>query len=273
MNTAKFQELLARANSVLVVLPKDPTFDNIAAGLSLHLSLSSLGKKTNIFCSTPMLVEFNRLVGVDQVSNEIGNKNLILTLRDYPANDIERVSYNIENGEMQLTIIPKPGVTPPNTDQIIYAYGGLATDMVVLLGVHSDDQLGPVELQEEINKNPNSVLILQEYAPQIMPRRRGIVELIDAQASSLCEMIGVLLTETSLPLDQDIASNLLSGITTATQNYTVPRVRPETFELSAKLLRASGQVNISNTTQVLSQDKKAPQEWLEPKVFKGNTMP
>lgn len=277
MNISKFQEALAGVNNILVVFPKDPDFDAVSAGLSLSLSLSALGKKTGVLCISPMLVEFNRLVGVEKVTDKIGSKNITISLRDYPASDIERVSYNIENGEMQLTIIPKPDVAPPNTDQIVSTYGGLAAELVILMGVKNDEQIGSGKYIEEINKAGQKIVILQEYIPQAFPlRQRSSIEMVDANASCLSEIVGLLLTQSNLPLDQDIASNLLSGITTATRNFTNNRVRPETFDLSGRLLRIARSQEVAQKTQSEDQDtsdKNAPREWLEPKVYKGNTFP
>ncbi len=90
-----FSSLVDSATSVLIILPSKPYFDQVAGGLALYLSLREK-KETAITSVTPMTVEFNRLVGVNKVANELGNKNLTIKFIDYRANDIERVSYDIE---------------------------------------------------------------------------------------------------------------------------------------------------------------------------------
>ena len=69
---SRFQDTISRSNSVLIVLPQSPDLDTVAAGLSIYLALSSYGKTSSVFCPSDMLVEFNRLVGVDKVSRELG---------------------------------------------------------------------------------------------------------------------------------------------------------------------------------------------------------
>ena len=93
-----FSSLVDSASSVLILLPNKPYFDQVAAGLSLYLSLSDK-KEVTISCPSPMMVGFNRLVGVNKIVAEIGNKNLTIRFAGYDADSIEKVSYDIENGE------------------------------------------------------------------------------------------------------------------------------------------------------------------------------
>lgn len=265
MNTDKFQEVLVKSGNILIVLPKDPPFDTVAAALSLHLSLANYGKKLSVFCPSQMLVEFSQLVGVDRVGGELGNKNLTLSLKDYPADNIERVSYNIENGRMQLAIISKEGVEAPLPEQIVASYSGMSSvELVIFVGEGDDVAL------EEIVRVPHSALILHNYKtylPQI-GRRRHTVEIVNGGTSCYSELVGWLLIESKLPLDQDTAHNLMLGIAQATRNYTISALRPETFELVAKLMRITGK-----GSQPVQQQTQAPPDWLSPKVYKGDTIP
>ena len=266
MNTDKFQEVLVNSGTILIVLPKDPPFDAVAAALSLYLSLSNYGKKLSVFCPSQMLVEFSQLVGVDRVGQELGNKNLTISLKDYPADNIERVSYNIENGQMQLAIIPKEGIEAPLPEQIVASYSGMSSaELVIFVGEGDDVAL------EEIVSIPHSVLILHNYKTHIpqIGRRRHTVEIVNGGASCYSELVGWLLIESNLPLDQDIAHNLMLGIAQATRNYTISAIRPETFELVAKLMRISGKIG----SQPVQQQTQAPPDWLSPKVYKGDTLP
>src|SRR3989344_5373161 len=99
-----FKSVIDAASSVLILLPKNPTFDQVAAALSLYLAIE--GKKdVTISCPTQMRVEYNRLVGINKISDEVGSKNLVLKFSDYPAENIERVSYDIENQQFRLSVI------------------------------------------------------------------------------------------------------------------------------------------------------------------------
>ena len=95
-----FKSLLEEAKSILILLPLRPFFDQVAGGLGLYLALRE-SKEAAISSPSEMVVEFNRLVGVNKVTNELGNKNLVIKFSDYQATGIERVSYDIENGEFR----------------------------------------------------------------------------------------------------------------------------------------------------------------------------
>src|SRR5690554_7864489 len=102
-----FKSVVDQSRSILVLLPSKPFFDQVAAGLALYLALRDQ-KQVQIATDSEMIVEFNRLIGVNKITQDIGSKNLIIRFVDYPANDIERVSYDIEDGQFKLSVIPKP---------------------------------------------------------------------------------------------------------------------------------------------------------------------
>ncbi|MBI3290353.1 hypothetical protein HYZ78_03065 [Candidatus Microgenomates bacterium] len=282
---SRFQDTIARANNILIVLPQNPDTDAVAAGLSLYLALSAYGKASSVFCPSDMLVEFNRLVAVDKVSRELGEKNLTITLRDYPAANIDRVSYNIEGNQMELTIIPKSQVNAPLPDQIVGKLGGMSADTAILVGNVTRESLG--EAYAELEKIPSKIVIMQGNRPQAMDPRMvrqsspqvGTVEIVDPNASSISELVGNLLFDMNLPVSGDTANNILMGVTMATNNFTSNHVRPETFELAARLARVRGngsvgspQVGVAQpSAQEAPAQEPAPNDWTQaPKVYKSN---
>ena len=101
-----FSSLVDSSASILILLPTKPYFDQVAAGLGLFLSLRDR-KETQISCPSPVTVEFHRLVGVNKITSEVGNKNLTIKFVNYNPQDIERVSADIENNEFKLIVIGK----------------------------------------------------------------------------------------------------------------------------------------------------------------------
>ena len=72
-----FKSIIDGSKSILIMLPTKPFFDQVASGLGLYLSLRDK-KDVQVYSTTPMTVEFNRLIGVNKISQELGNKNLII---------------------------------------------------------------------------------------------------------------------------------------------------------------------------------------------------
>jgi len=273
-----FKTVIESSNSFLVLLPKRPFFDQVAAGLALFLRLRDK-KETAISCPSPMIVEFNRLVGVNKVNAELGSKNLTISFSDYDAKTIERVSYDIENGEFRLTVVPKPGAASPKKEQVELSYSGVSADTVILVGGANEShfpQLSSTDLA-------GAKLIHIGTRTLSVSGGKDVISLA-RPASSISELVASLLKESGLGLDTDTATNLLVGIEEASGNFTNPEVTAETFEKVAQLLRAGGQRRPKVKERIISpgaipakvpeeeKRRETPKEWLEPKVYKGTSI-
>ncbi len=275
-----FDSIIEAANSFLVLLAKKPFFDQVAAGLALFLSLREK-KETTISCPTPMTVEFNRLVGVNKISSELGSRNLTIKFSDYNANNIERVSYDIENEEFRLTVVPKQGVASPRKEQVRLSHSGVSADTVLLVGGTNESHFPSLGSRDLVGMK---MVHLGTRALSV-PSGREIISLA-RPAAAVSELVTTLIKESGLALDTDIATNLLMGIEVATNNFSSPEVTADTFDVVAELMRAGGQrkpqaaqtkepfVTSSITGQAIPEERKrkTPKEWLEPKIYKGTTV-
>lgn len=247
-----FSHLISQYNSFLVLLPLRPDYDQVAAGLSLYLSLSQHKnvKDVRISCPTPMLVEVNRLVGVNKITQEVGNKNLVISFKDYKPDNVERVSYDIENSQFKLTIIPVPQVTPPSKDQIELTYTGILAECVILIGGDSDTSFPDIENKDLVN------VVLMHVGIKDIVLTRGKQVLSFAQPkSSVSEVVASLIKETNLVIDSDIATNLLAGIENATNSFSSESLSGETFILVGELIQKGGRRLSKNVpTSLTSQE-------------------
>lgn len=209
---------LSPATSVLVVLPQNPDLDKTAAALGLSLALSKSGKKSSVVAPTPMTAGLSRLVGVDQITDQLNNKNLVISFA-VPEEAIEKVSYNYENNKLNFIVEPAAGYTAPSKNQVNFAYTGLDADLVIFLGVERDSDLGKLQNSGELMSHPN-----QHHLTAFPPSSHSLV------ASQVVE-------SASLSLDEDIATNLMMGLDWSTQNLS-QNITPEVLEAAAKLLRA-----------------------------------
>jgi len=265
----QFQHALSTAKTVFIVFPQKLNQDKVAAGLSLYLSLKKTGKMVSVFCPKPITVEFSSLVGVNEIKTQLEGKNLVISF-DYLEDSIEKVSYNIENDKFNLIIQPKEGYPPLSVEKVQYSYSGASADLFLVVGISSLEDLGEIYLKNKEAFDKGRVIIF---------------DLADLQFSSFCEVIANLLARLELPVDEDIASNLLLGIEEETESFSPSKTRPETFEAAAFCLRAGGRrpevkIHLKPTPQRVSP-KKPPQEvkeekpspdWLTPKIYKSNTL-
>jgi hypothetical protein len=295
-----FSQLVDSSSSVLILLPTKPYFDQVAAGLSLYLSLKDR-KEVEIACASPMMVGFNRLIGVNKIATEIGNKNLVIKFAGYDATNIEKVSYDIDNGEFKLTVIPKTGFSAPEKDQIDTNYSGLTAELVILIGGANDSHF-PILNSPDFNATK-----IAHIGTRVLTTSKEVMSLSRA-GSSTSEIIATLIKENELSIDPDIATNLVMGIEEGSNHFESNEVRPETFEIFAYLLRNGGRREPKNRltsanfppgsipgvigspapkpsmasemqtpdpegTLEKEQDINPPDDWLQPKVFKGANQP
>lgn len=231
----KADSVLAGAQNVLVVLRERPNLDNMAAGLSLYLSFTKAGKKTQIICPTPPTVEFGNLVGINKVRQNhqgAGGDGLIISL-PYQQGSIEKISYDIVGDRINLTVVPGAQGLNFTTEDISYQSPGNnegAADVVITVGVPSEDELYRIYKADTAGQIINIDTSMQNTG-------FGTVTFVNEGFSSSCEIVTDLLTALNYPLDIDIAQNLLSGIVEETENFQSPKTSAFAFELAALLMK------------------------------------
>jgi len=225
--------LVDSAASVLVLLPTKPYFDQVAAGLSLYLSLRE-NKEAAISCPSPMTVGFNRLIGIDKITSELGNKNLTIKFKGYDANNIEKVSYDIIQGEFNLTVVPKAGFNAPGKEQLDLNFSGISADLVILIGGANDSHFPILESGELGGAK------IIHIGNRVLSSNREVMSLAKPGATT-SELVANLIKENNMSIDPDVATNLLMGIEEGSSNFNSSEVTPDTFETFAFLLRSGGQ--------------------------------
>ena len=280
------------AKEILILLPATPNFDEVSAGLGLYLALSKV-KAAYISSPASMTVEFNRLVGVNKIKSELGSKNLTISLVDYPAKNIEKVSYDIVNDEFRLLVVPKDGVNAPGADQVHTSYSGVSADMIILIGGSKDTDF-PAILSEELGKAKKVHLGITALEAS---GELGILSFA-RPASSISELVASSIKESGYEVDADIATNLLAGLQKTMTSLSDKSITADTLELAAYLIRSGanreepvqpktfpfsggafpGQFpslknvrNISQVETVQPKEAGAPQDWIKPpKVYRGS---
>lgn len=231
-----FAALTNSAQEILILLPSKPFIDQVAAGLSLYLSLSESGKSVSISCPVSMVAEYSRLIGVDKVTSDLGNKNLVINLVNYDANNVDKVSYDILEGQFKLTISPKSGLKSPTKEQVEVNYSGVSGDLVVLIGGANDSHFPALSMEEF-----KSAKIIH-IGTRLLEILNNDLEVLSfaKPASSTSEIVANLIKESAFPVNEDIATNLLAGIEDQSKNFQSSDVTADTFEIFAELLKIGG---------------------------------
>lgn len=284
-NTEPIRQALATAKQVLILLPQNPDLDTIAAGLTLYLSLSKKQLSVSIGCVTPMTVGFNRLFGVDKIKSRIGNQNLVISF-NYPEDSLEKVSYDKDpqNQKFRLTIEPKAGMQPLDTNTVEYSYTGSNADVIFVIGARSLEDLGELYRSEQklLDDKQKTLVNLSTLDRN---SQFGTVNLYDPTASGASEIVFSILGALELVLEADMATNLLAGIEAKTVNFTSLQTNADTFEIVAALMRSGAKKGYASPmvrpftapTWPASPSlggqvqPTTPPDWLKPKVLTSSS--
>jgi len=289
------EEALGSAQTFAVVLPKNLSQDKIAAALSLGLALKKVNKDVQVVCSTPMTVAYSSLVGVNRITNKLKGKNLVVSF-DYTNDSIEKVSYNIDEqgNKFNLVIQPKEGRPALNPQTVQYSYLGATADMIFVIGANRLEEIGDLYFSNKKFFEEGNVVNLDINQSN---QQFGKTNFIKPDLASYCEFVALMLATLKIPVDEDIASNLLLGMETATNNFSLNRATPTTFEAVAFCLRAgarrplrkaqefrprpqykknfsrrpTNQQNQNNQGKQEDKPVKPSPDWYKPKIYRGDT--
>jgi len=275
---------LQSSKSVLILLPTRPFLDQVAAGLALYLSLKN-EREVNISSPSDMLVEFNRLIGVDKITNELGNKNLVISFTNYKPGDVEKVSYDVEDGEFRLTVVPKSDKKAPTKEQVNVGFAGISSDAVILIGGGNSTHFPALE-----SKDLEGVPVAHIGTRSISLSNLSNVVSLAKPGSGVSEVVATLIKGGEFPINADIATNLIAGIEQGSNMFSGGSVTAQTFEIFAELMKSGG-VRGQLTPAVQSEDfpqgsipkiedvvpppeeepaKTSPAvDWYKPKIYKS----
>ena len=256
---------LSASNRILIVLPQNLNNDNLAAGLTLYLSLKSAGKKVDIVSTGTPLVSQSNLFGIGEVKNHVakaGAGNFIIsldgvvdntgTMQQVPA--LEKLDWYPEGSKLNLVfhVVPGQRFEPTN---IASRHEEAGYDLTWVVGCQNLNELGDLFIANSqyfaqsqvinIDNNPQNTYF-------------GFSNVVDPQASSLSEIVAQVLPSLTLNTDRDGASNILAGIYTATNNLT-QRINPDTFMVVSQAVQGGG--TLPGATQpAVDQSQQVQQE-------------
>jgi len=264
-NIDEIKNLLANAQEILVLTHDNPNQDSLGASLALFLAISASGKRTKVACPAPLTVKFGNLVGIDKISQNLPSRNFIISL-DYVEGAVEKVSYNISDDKFNLVIEPKVGAPAFSPEKIHYSQDNANPDLIFVLDSANLEHLGKF-YQDEKDLYSKVTTINIDYHPN--NSYFGKFNLVDTTASSVSEITTFLLRDLGFALTEDVATNLLTGITFATNNFGAS-ASPGAFETAAICLKAGGK-RLGAVSKKETVDQEAPADWLQPKIFKSGS--
>lgn len=286
----QLKDLLNQSNRILVAGGNKPDLDSVAAVLGLSGALKGLGKAVNVVYPPELPSEAKSLLGWEEINVEL-TKNFVITLTSAVGN-VEKVSYYTEGDDLNLVVHPHAQAPPFSPDQVKYKEGGGDYDLIFTVGAKDLSDLGKVYTDEKDIFAKVDVVNLDKQPGNT---RFGKLNMVYPKTSSLSEIITRLIENLELKIGQGTATNLLAGITWATEDFRSPGVSADTFEAAALCLRLGAQrlttAVPAGKPPVEKREKKAPavspdiipepaeakqteakpigpkQDWLKPKIY------
>lgn len=281
---------IAKAKTILIVAGVRAGTETLASSLSLMLALKQAGKDVTLASSAELKAEHSRLYGLNEIQPEVGNRILTISFENYPFSQVEKIAHS-EGGanRFELMLTPKPGFKPPQPDQVELSYKGVMADLVIVYDVNQLEQLGPIYESEQQFFMSTPILCLG----------RGLEPMYSATplthpTLSTSILTWQLIKTASLPVSDEIASNLMAGLEAASNRFQAASTSAEAFMTAAELLQAGAKRQPAPTSiprpaafemgqganpffpQAMAAPNKtvnAPDDWLQPKIFKGSQPP
>lgn len=249
------KNLLQGADSIGIVVTEFQSLDKVGAGLALFLALQEAGKNVQIVSKKDPLVEISNLVGIDKLSKGFNGltKKLVVSLPYYEG-EVEKVSYNIEGNRLNINLFATKDKGISFTEnEVNFIRSGSNPSVIVTIGIRKKEEMADLVDPESDVK----IVRLDTVIPQ---QEFGEVTLADNEFSSISEIVTLLIREMGLPIDADIAQNLMDGVVFATNNFSAQNTSSAAFASAAYLLAHNAQRKSLGQSRPTESKKTARQE-------------
>lgn len=229
----KIKDTLVKSNNIGIAVGADPSVDSMAGALSLYLLLKAANKQVSVACPTEPIVELSSLVGINRVQKSLGGdaSDLVVSF-PYVEGEIEKVSYTLEEGFLNIIVKASEQGLSFDEKDVRYVRGSGAVDLLIVVGTSRLSELEDVFDSQKL-RDVRIINIDNKDANQGF----GDIVLVSPNFSSVSEQVADLALALGFRMEQDVAQNLLTGITTETKNFQTPNVTPLTFEMMALLMK------------------------------------
>ncbi len=227
------QDLLQTAQHPLVIIGPDPSLDILAASASFYLALSAGEREVAYAAPSEPDLDCSALTGVEQLTTEINNKNLIISF-DYKPTAVEKINYHIgqETNRFYLTIEPQKNHSPLDKGTIEVNYAGVDADLIFLFGIRDYEVLDNLYLGNEQLFADTNVVVIHSFEPEI-----GQIKLTTDGEFNYSGLITSLIQDLKLPISADAATNLLFSLETESNQFRSFATTPKVFEQVAWLMK------------------------------------
>jgi phosphoesterase RecJ-like protein len=236
----QLNELVKNSQSILVVTHHNPDGDALGSALAMKMGLEKLGKEVTVVATGELHEPLSFLPHFDILRKEINLQKDLLIVLDESQAKIGNISLKrISDTKLIVVVTPKNGTLTPTNVRV--EEGSFNVDLIICVDCANLDRVGP--LYEE-NSNLFYEVPVVNIDHHASNTNFGKVNIVDITASSTSEILVALLEmlgkEVEGMLDSDIATCLLTGITTDTGSFQNSNTTPKSLTVAAQLVAAGG---------------------------------
>ncbi|MFB6181905.1 MAG: bifunctional oligoribonuclease/PAP phosphatase NrnA [Candidatus Magasanikbacteria bacterium] len=229
----QIQTVINDKDDFLITFRKDVTGDAIASALALSLFLEKHGKNAEIVVdnfSLPKKYQF--LEGADKIQSGFEELQNFIIAANIKDRGLKNISYETKDDELRIYINPEEGMLDETDLRGVkseYKY-----DLIFTVDTQSLDDLGEIH---EKHSDLFHTLPIVNIDHNNDNEHFGHINFIDITSTSTVEMIYNLINNISPEyLEEDIATNLLTGLISKTKSFKGQNVSPSTLDTAGKLM-------------------------------------
>lgn len=226
--------MIKKSSRPLIMVPQNPEGDAIASALALFSIIKKMGKAPEIACSTGIPEKFSFLPDTKSIAHTISADRVYKISLNVESNEIKELSYEQVGSMLNVYV----GIKDDNLkrESLNLEPSKFKYDLLIVTGASDLESLGRLYLE-------NTELFFQTPIINIDHRASneyfGAVNLVEVTSPSTSEIIADLSqTLTPKSIDDKLATLLLAGVISETNNFQNPNINPQTFILAASLLTA-----------------------------------
>jgi phosphoesterase RecJ-like protein len=229
-----------KAGKILITFSADWRGDAVGSALALFLFLKKLDKEVDIAAhlnetetTQKKIKEMWRfLPSYDKLQTSLKNLRKFIVSLDISQAAISQIKYTIEEKKLNFIISPEKGWF--NAKDISSSSSGFKYDLIICLDTTDLESLGSIYDNNVEFFYKNTIINIDHHAGN---EEYGQINMLDLNLVSTAEIVFSLIKHRDNNLiDDDIATCLLAGIISKTNNYKSSNLTPRTLLSSSKLI-------------------------------------
>ena len=226
------QELVSRANRILVVTREHATTDALAAAVGCGLYLKKMGKQVDVVVPGFEAKSAPAFLATGGVSSHAGAMRAFHISLDVSATPLGELLYDVKDGKLEITVVPKEKEWRPS--DVSFKSGQDRYDLVIALDAADQASLGSIAKEQADFLYRTHIINVDCGATN---EHWGQVNLVDMNAVATSEILLRLFESWNRNLiDEPIATALLAGMIAKTRSFRTSNVTPKTLAIASSLI-------------------------------------